>query len=284
MSQRPTCYTDARDGIAELSPDQVLCCVLWSQSGSSSLTQLLAGLESTERKRKSKHSSIKAIEDPSLRAAFTSPGLPLQPVVVAVPPSIPPESAKHKAERKLKRSLKRKVDRAVSAELKDTEGNGDGDGDSEVVEAPAKVVKVGSRGGKLKAPAHELTAAEQERLARTVFVGNLSASLSRRQLQRTINRFLHGVRGSLDELAALVKAGEGDGDDDSVEDRPVDNGDFGGVDSAFVPGRDMESPVESVRLRSLPIQGVSVESGSDFKKMRKVRLVHLYCGFAQPLR
>ena len=263
------------------------------------LTSLLEGL-SGAGSGSSKGSKKSARADPALSAACVQSTVPLQ--AVAVPTlgkaQADADAARAKAAaRKQKRALKRKVEHAVARELAEDGDDGSGEApagaphsshesSAAAGDGPAKKkVAVASSPAATKPKAGKvarvMSAEELERLERTVFVGNVVASLTRRQLQRAMNRFVNGGRQSLDELIMPPKRmGEGRGDEEAEEEEEgdgadavvEDTGDFGGIDSAFAPGRDLRSPVESVRLRSLPIQGVSVESGSDFRKMRKVRV------------
>lgn len=259
-------------------------------SGAGELTSLLASLSGETKKKKKTGAG-----DKTLKSVFVPHGAPLQPVAVQLPSAQVEKVSQQKADRKLKRSLKRKAERAVREENPSDDDDDNGDGSTGASAGASAAVGSSSGDGRPKSTesradkaasnkkakpgkgkeARVLTPEEQERLERTVFIGNLSAALTRRQIQRALNRFLNGARESLDDLVLPSKAG-GAGDDQGEEEEeavPEDTGDFGGVDTAFVPGRDVKSPVESVRLRSVPIKGVSVESGASYKSMRKAATI-----------
>lgn len=124
-----------------------------------------------------------------------------------------------------------------------------------------------------------------ERLKRTVFLGNLAATITAKQVKRLMASVLAGQKGSLDSMlgktapAAAASAPADDDDelsegeepekdlDDLLEEDVSDDDEAGGA-APLPPGA--RARIESVRLRSLPISGTPVASGSDYKAMRKV--------------
>eukprot|EP01138_Halocafeteria_seosinensis_P011720 gb/GECG01011977.1/.p1 GENE.gb/GECG01011977.1/~~gb/GECG01011977.1/.p1 ORF type:complete len:696 (+),score=170.44 gb/GECG01011977.1/:1-2088(+) len=111
--------------------------------------------------------------------------------------------------------------------------------------------------------------ATQEATKRTVFIGNVDVSVKIKELAHWIKQHIHEILGhdGLDaekfKLEALNKRKEElavneDKSPENIELKKLQGG--GGF-------------VESIRFRSVPLQSVPVETGSDFKKMRKAAFI-----------
>lgn len=215
--------------------------------------------------------------DPLLSVFAARPAVPLQPPVAAAAPSVAAADGTAAetggGARRAKKDAKRKRE-------------GDDDGDVEALRDGTGAAAVPAREGEVpnkkprqksgkKAPPQSAREREDvDRLARTVFMGNVSVTLRRRHVQRMVNRFLRGEKGSLDALAAVkapsgARAGAGAGadDDDDDDGAAVEVDD----DTTAVVDQDVKNPVECVRLRSIPITGTKVAPGSSYKDMIKVR-------------
>jgi hypothetical protein len=255
---------------------RVACCVVWS----SQISALLASLSSKDKVKKKRD----AVEVPAqLQAAFAKPSGPAPPAApapahagagVGTTATALPRSASTSGATG-KHTKKRKADKGDAGDVVETGGSagagasaGDG-GAAAGPDTPQPSLKRHAGGSKVP---RLRTPEELERLSRTVFVGNVVATLTRRQLQRAFNRFLSGAKESFDELILPSrKAGaEEDEEEDEAPPLPADGDDADDVDlsSAFVPGRSLTNPVESVRLRSMPIMGVP-SAGATFKSMRR---------------
>lgn len=130
----------------------------------------------------------------------------------------------------------------------------------------------------------------RERLGRTVFIGNLEPLITGKEVKRLAAAILAELPGiALDAL--VPRRARGAVDEDEVpqddEDEEEDQPDLDDLNESDVPTSDDEDGtagagtatlppgtlrrIESVRLRSVPISGTAVASGSDYKMMRKVQ-------------
>ena len=119
-----------------------------------------------------------------------------------------------------------------------------------------------------------------ERLARTVFVGNVPVKLSAKKLaklfQKVVNEKLHKdekppakqQKEEKEDAKPVDDADNSDGDDAGSEAGDADKASKDGKQSHRY-GRD----IESVRFRSIAIQGIATKTGADFKAMRKAGFI-----------
>lgn len=117
-----------------------------------------------------------------------------------------------------------------------------------------------------------------EKIARTVYIGNLCSTVKPKEIKRLMNAVLSGRKGPLDNLIKPPSAGKDDEEGGSDEDLPdlddLSEGDIlsdeeGDVEETNAT-KSARNAVESVRLRSVPITGTRVASGSSYKVMKKV--------------
>jgi hypothetical protein len=119
-----------------------------------------------------------------------------------------------------------------------------------------------------------------EKLARTVYVGNLCSTIKPKEIKRLMNAVLAGRNSPLDDLikppTAETEATE-DGDEDNLPDLDeLSEGDISDDDESDAEANSIaktfQNAVESVRLRSVPVTGTRVASGSSYKVMKKVNV------------